>query len=168
LAGALDERGIAYKRIEGEAVFYGPEDRYSRGGRNRPHLAVNDRGNFGFQFSGDALKLEYIGERPKAAIDRHNSSGTVWFDGAVLWPAIEHLRRFANVFAVQSVLPIAQIAYDFTRRTRPSNSATRVVCALNRQTSHAETWRQTIANAQCSIKHAKGTAPSNQTVPDES
>src|SRR5882672_8559196 len=63
LAGALDERGIAYKRIEGEAVFYGPkidirvEDAI---GRTWQLTTVQ----FDFNFP-ERFELEYIGEDNK-------------------------------------------------------------------------------------------------------
>jgi threonyl-tRNA synthetase len=63
LAGALDERGIAYKRIEGEAVFYGPkidirvEDAI---GRTWQLTTVQ----FDFNFP-ERFDLEYIGEDNK-------------------------------------------------------------------------------------------------------
>jgi len=63
LGGALDERGIAYKRIEGEAVFYGPkidirvEDAI---GRTWQLTTVQ----FDFNFP-ERFELEYIGEDNK-------------------------------------------------------------------------------------------------------
>jgi threonyl-tRNA synthetase len=63
LSGALDERGIAYKRIEGEAVFYGPkidirvEDAI---GRTWQLTTVQ----FDFNFP-ERFELEYIGEDNK-------------------------------------------------------------------------------------------------------
>ena len=63
LSGALDERGIAYKSIEGEAVFYGPkidirvEDAI---GRTWQLTTVQ----FDFNFP-ERFELEYIGEDNK-------------------------------------------------------------------------------------------------------
>src|SRR6266404_2571970 len=63
LSGALDERGIVYKRIEGEAVFYGPKiDIRVADAIGRTWQLTTVQFDFNFP---ERFELEYIGEDNK-------------------------------------------------------------------------------------------------------
>ena len=131
LATALDERGISYERIEGEAAFYGPkidmkiEDAIGR---------LWQLGTVQFDFNlPERFDLEYIGEdnKPHRPVMMHRALfGSIERFFGVL---IEH---YAGAFPMWlaplqvAVLPITDRVNEYAERV--ADELKKLVCALRR------------------------------------